>query len=175
MIATRFLPPLAVIAAIALPAALLRPAPVTIEDEEPRVSLQEEPPKPAREMTVREREVEGCFLEWEERAGGDAEMTVRVDIDAEGLVLVTSQGGPDHPSLRTCVEEAFLRTQYPIGHTLSFHLTVEWRAKRLQISPDLIEPYTGTPIGVARKKLEELKREHARLERELAKRRARHH
>ena len=175
MIAARFLPPLAVIAVFALPAVLLRPAHVV--EPEPQVSLQPEPPPavPARPMTLRERDVEGCFLEWDERVGGDTEMAVRVDIDAEGLVLVTSQGGPNHPSLRTCVEEAFLRTQYPIGHTLSFHLTVQWRAKRLQISPDLIEPYTGTPIGIARKKLEELKREQALIKAQIAKQCAHHH
>ena len=181
MIATRFLPPLAVIAAMAVPALLLRPAHVVVD--EPAEVLVDEHSRAfthgggyvARDMTVREHQVEGCFLEWDERAGGDTEMTVRVDIDTEGLVLVTSKGGPDHPSLRMCVEEAFLRTQYPIGHTLSFHLTVEWRANRLQISPDLIEPYTGTPHHVAKRQLEELKRERARLEREVAKHRARHH
>jgi hypothetical protein len=74
-----------------------------------------------------------------------------------------------------CVEEAILRTQYPIGHTISLDLNIHWTAKQLLMYPNLIESRRELSIGEAERKLEELQRERARLERELAERRARAH
>lgn len=184
-IAARFLPPLAVIAAIALPAALLRPARTIVADEEATLVEHPQPaeqhrdhervPRASVDMTPREREVEACFLEWDERSPGDTEMIARIDIDPNGVVLVTTHGGPDSPALRMCVEQAILRTQYPIGHTLSLDLHIQWIERQLGIAPNLIEPQRQVSHEEMQRKVEELKRERERIQRELDARRARHH
>jgi serine/threonine protein kinase len=82
-------------------------------------------------------DLEGCFVEWNEREVGDADMLVRMTVGADGIGHSSqTAAGPDSPMLRLCVAEAIARVRFPKGpETLDLDVFVHWSAGMISISP----------------------------------------
>ena len=82
-------------------------------------------------------DLEGCFVEWNEREKGDADMLVRMTVGADGIGHSSmTHAGPDSPFLRLCVSEAIGRVKFPPGpETLDLDVFVHWSAGMINVSP----------------------------------------
>ena len=82
-------------------------------------------------------DLEGCFVEWNERERGDADMLVRMTVGADGIGhSATTHAGPDSPMLRLCVSESIGRVKFPLGpETLDLDVFVHWDAGIISVSP----------------------------------------
>ena len=82
-------------------------------------------------------DLEGCFVEWNEREHGDADMLVRMTVGADGIGhSSTTYSGPESPMLRLCVAEAIGRVKFPLGpETLDLDVFVHWDAGIITVSP----------------------------------------
>jgi hypothetical protein len=186
MIATRFLPPLAVIAAFTLAAVLLRLPPPPPSQHTICLELPISPPV----LDAAREDIEGCAVEYDARVPGDFDMLVRVRLEPAGPVWADTFSGPDSPMLQLCVEEALRRIDVETVERTWVDLFVEWRAgrltttslvtKRVPLEDELAyrdRPLDPPPrddpdhIKVLRAKLEVLKAEQQRLRQEIAERR----
>ncbi|MDQ3364794.1 MAG: protein kinase [Myxococcota bacterium] len=82
-------------------------------------------------------DLEGCFVEWNEREQGDADMLVRMTVGADGVGHSSiTAAGPDSPFLRLCVAEAITRVRFPAGpETLDLEVFVHWSAGLINVAP----------------------------------------
>ncbi len=82
-------------------------------------------------------DLEGCFVEWNEREQGDADMLVRMTVGADGIGHSSvTHAGPDSPMLRLCVAESIGRVKFQAGpETLDLDVFVHWDAGIITISP----------------------------------------
>ena len=82
-------------------------------------------------------DLEGCFVEWNEREKGDADMLVRMTVNADGVAhSAETAAGPESPMLRLCVSEAVSRVKFQAGpETLDLDVFVHWDAGIITISP----------------------------------------
>jgi serine/threonine protein kinase len=82
-------------------------------------------------------DLEGCFVEWNEREQGDADMLVRMTVGADGIGHSSvTHAGPDSPMLRLCVAESIGRVKFAPGpETLDLDVFVHWDAGIITISP----------------------------------------
>jgi hypothetical protein len=73
-------------------------------------------------------DLQGCFVEWNEREKGDADMLVRMTVGSDGIGhSSTTAAGPESPFLRLCVAEAIARVKFPTGaETLDLDVFVHW-------------------------------------------------
>jgi serine/threonine protein kinase len=86
-----------------------------------------------------ERDLEGCFVEWNERNAGDVDMTVTLTVTPDGSGHSASAIGPDSPFLRLCVAEAIERVKYPPGpDVLDLAVSVQWSAGLLNQAPRIV-------------------------------------
>jgi len=85
-------------------------------------------------------DLEGCFVEWNEREPGDADMLVRMTVGADGIGhSAQSEAGPESPFLRLCVAEAISRVNFPVGpETLDLDVFVHWSAGIMNVSPRIV-------------------------------------
>jgi len=92
-------------------------------------------------------DLEGCFVEWNERERGDADMLVRMTVGADGIGhSSTTHAGPDSPMLRLCVSEAIGRVKFPPGpETLDLDVFVHWDAGIITVSPRVTGRRKGLP------------------------------
>jgi serine/threonine protein kinase len=94
--------------------------------------------------------VEGCFIEWEERADvfgsngkpeliRDAEMVVNVSVAPDGHAYNSKAKGIDSPSLQLCVADALARTVYPRGPDHSdLQVQVLWTGRILTMTGSIV-------------------------------------
>jgi serine/threonine protein kinase len=82
-------------------------------------------------------DLEGCFVEWNERERGDADMLVRMTVGADGVGHSSeTTAGPESPMLRLCVAESITRVKFPKGpETLDLDVFVHWDAGIISVSP----------------------------------------
>jgi hypothetical protein len=82
-------------------------------------------------------DLEGCFVEWNEREKGDADMLVRMTVGADGIGHSSiTHAGPESPMLRLCVSESIGRVKFPPGpETLDLDVFVHWDAGIISVSP----------------------------------------
>ncbi|HEU0029817.1 MAG TPA: protein kinase [Kofleriaceae bacterium] len=74
-----------------------------------------------------ENDLEGCFVEWNERVHGDADMLVKLTVTPEGAGHSSTATGPDSEFLRLCVAEAIERVKYPTGpEVLDLEVNIQW-------------------------------------------------
>jgi len=97
-----------------------------------------------------ENDLEGCFVEWNEREAGDADLTIKLTINQAGhaandSVLV----GPESVSLRFCVSNALARVTYPSGpDILDLQIKVSWSNGIIALSPRVVQRrQTPTTMG----------------------------
>jgi hypothetical protein len=90
-------------------------------------------------------DLEGCFVEWNEREDGDAEIIVKVTVGADGIVQsARSITGPDSPMLRLCVQESIERVKYLSGtDVLDLEVKVMWSAGFLTLTPRVTAQRAG--------------------------------
>jgi len=94
--------------------------------------------------------VEGCFIEWEERADvfgsngkpeliRDAEMVVNLSVAPDGHAYNSKAKGIDSPSLQLCVADALARTVYPHGPDHSdLQVQVLWTGRILTMTGAIV-------------------------------------
>jgi hypothetical protein len=95
------------------------------------------------------RDVDGCFLEWVERADsehrpldGDAELAVDLSVTPDGVGHSAKAKGMESPSLMMCVESALGRVHYPHGKMqLDLNIAVQWSGDGQQLN------MTGRVVG----------------------------
>ncbi|MBA3391850.1 MAG: protein kinase [Deltaproteobacteria bacterium] len=82
-------------------------------------------------------DLEGCFVEWNEREAGEADMLVRMTVGADGVGHSSETvSGPDSPMLRLCVSESVGRVKFAPGpETLDLDVFVHWSAGVINVSP----------------------------------------
>ncbi|MEO8702321.1 MAG: serine/threonine-protein kinase, partial [Kofleriaceae bacterium] len=86
-----------------------------------------------------DNELEGCFVEWNERAAGDADMLVKLSVSADGAGHSSTATGPDSPFLRLCVAEAIERVKYPPGpDVLELEINIQWSAGLLNLAARVV-------------------------------------
>jgi serine/threonine protein kinase len=85
---------------------------------------------------------DGCFAEWAERrddlgnAHLEANMIVRLTVNADGIPHSASANGESSLSLRLCLELAVVRIKFPSGpEQLDVEVQVGWAAGVLNLSP----------------------------------------
>jgi serine/threonine protein kinase len=73
-------------------------------------------------------DLEGCFTEWTDRQGGDADMQIELTVSADGIGhSAKTTSGPDSPILRLCVAESISRVRFPTGpEHLDLVVNVGW-------------------------------------------------
>jgi serine/threonine protein kinase len=83
-----------------------------------------------------ERDLEGCFEEWNERVPGDADMVVTLEVDATGVASRSKvQRGPESAFLQLCVAESIERVKYPAGpDALQLEVNIQWSAGLLNLA-----------------------------------------
>jgi serine/threonine protein kinase len=81
-------------------------------------------------------DLEGCFVEWNEREVGDADMLVRMTVGGDGVAhSAQTHAGPDSPMLRLCVAESVSRVRFPTGpESLELDVFVHWSAGLITVS-----------------------------------------
>ncbi len=81
-------------------------------------------------------ELEGCFTEWNEREPGDADLLVRMTVDADGVAhSSTTAAGPDSPFLRLCVSESIGRVRFASGSDdRDVEVFVHWSDKQVLVA-----------------------------------------
>jgi serine/threonine protein kinase len=88
-----------------------------------------------------ENDLEGCFVEWNERIKGDADMMIKLVVNQVGegggeSVLV----GPESVSLRFCVSNALARVKYPAGpDILELEVKVQWAKGLINLAPRVVK------------------------------------
>jgi serine/threonine protein kinase len=94
--------------------------------------------------------VEGCFMEWEERADvfgsngkpelvRDAELVVELGVAPDGHAYGQKAKGIDSPSLQLCVADALARIQYPHGPDHSdLQVQVLWTGRTLTMTGAIV-------------------------------------
>jgi hypothetical protein len=94
--------------------------------------------------------VEGCFMEWEERADvfgsngkpelvRDAELMVELGVAPDGHAYGQKAKGIDSPSLQLCVADAIARIQFPHGPDHSdLQVQVLWTGRVLTMSGAIV-------------------------------------
>ncbi|MBA3818100.1 MAG: protein kinase [Deltaproteobacteria bacterium] len=92
-------------------------------------------------------DLEGCFVEWNEREQGDADMLVRMTVGGDGVGhSSTTAAGPDSPFLRLCVAEAITRVRFPAGpETLDLEVFVHWSKGIINVAPRVAGRRTVAP------------------------------
>jgi serine/threonine protein kinase len=87
-----------------------------------------------------ENDLEGCFVEWNERVSGDADMTIKLSVNQAGLAANESVlTGPESVSLRFCVANALARVKYPSGpDILDLEIKVHWANGLIALSPRVV-------------------------------------
>ena len=95
-------------------------------------------------------DLEGCFVEWNEREAGDADMLVRMTVGGDGIGHSSvTHAGPDSPFLRLCVAEAVGRVKFPPGpETLDLDVFVHWSAGLITVSPRVTGRRRATPARI---------------------------
>jgi len=85
---------------------------------------------------------DGCFAEWSERrddmgnAHLEANMIVRLTVNADGVPHSATASGESSPSLRLCLELAVVRIKFPSGpEHLDVEVQVGWAEGVLNLSP----------------------------------------
>jgi serine/threonine protein kinase len=86
-----------------------------------------------------DNELEGCFVEWNERLAGDADMLVKLTVTGEGRGHSSTATGPDSPFLRLCVAEAIERVKYPPGpEVIDLEVNIQWSAGLLNLAARVV-------------------------------------
>jgi serine/threonine protein kinase len=86
-----------------------------------------------------DNELEGCFVEWNERTAGDADMVVKLSVTSDGVGHSSTATGPDSPFLRLCVAEAIERVKYPPGpEVIDLEINIQWSAGLLNLAARVI-------------------------------------
>ena len=86
-----------------------------------------------------ETDLEGCFLEWNERVPGDADMLVRLTVTMEGSGHSSTATGPDSSFLRLCVAESIARVKYPPGpDLLDLEVNIQWSEGLLNLAARVV-------------------------------------
>ena len=166
-IASRFLPPLLVIAAFAVPAVLLRPAPHAKLQHTICLDL---PASRHSMIELARTDIEGCFLEWQERYPGDAELRVHVRVN-DGTGSAETVDGPGSPMLWLCVSESLARVAFPRGLYTDADVVARWTSGALALSMTVMPESRERAVEIARDKLVKLRLRKAELEREIEYRR----
>ncbi len=88
-----------------------------------------------------ENDLEGCFVEWNERVPGDADMTIKLTVNQAGHAASESVlSGPDSVSLKFCVSNALARVAYPMGpDILDLHIKVVWSSGIIALTPRVVQ------------------------------------
>ncbi|MBA2539002.1 MAG: protein kinase [Deltaproteobacteria bacterium] len=88
-----------------------------------------------------ENDLEGCFIEWNEREAGDVDMTIKLSVNQAGLAGSENVTvGPDSVSLRFCVSNALARVKYPSGpDILDLEIKVHWANGLIALSPRVVK------------------------------------
>ncbi len=88
-----------------------------------------------------ENDLEGCFVEWNERVPGDADMTIKLTVNQVGLAGSESVlTGPDSVSLKFCVANALARVTYPKGpDILDLQIKVVWSNGIIALTPRVMQ------------------------------------
>jgi hypothetical protein len=112
----------------------------------PKGTTAKTKPKPSQSFLVTsavsqaETDLEGCFVEWNEREKGDVDMTVSLKVTPDGVGHSSAATGPDSPFLRLCVGEALERVKYPPGpDELELEVSVQWSAGLLNQAPRIVQ------------------------------------
>jgi serine/threonine protein kinase len=86
-----------------------------------------------------ERDLEGCFTEWNERVAGPADMVVKLRVNEAGDGHSSSAVGVESQALRLCVAEAVARVKYPKGpEVLDLEVTVQWDSGVVNLSARIV-------------------------------------
>jgi len=87
-----------------------------------------------------EADLVGCFVEWNERENGDADLLVRMTVAPDGQAhSVSTVNGPDSPMLKLCVSGALGRVPYPTGaEQLDVEVNVQWSAGLLALGARVV-------------------------------------
>ena len=86
-----------------------------------------------------ENDLEGCFIEYNERAPGDVDMVVRLTVSPEGAGHSSTATGPDSVSLRLCVASAIERVKFPTNpDVLDLEVNVQWSVGLLNLSARVV-------------------------------------
>ena len=86
-----------------------------------------------------ENDLEGCFLEWNERVKGDADLLVKLTVNADGVGHSSTATGPDSEFLRLCVSEAIQRVKYPAGpEMLDLEVNIQWSEGLLNLAARVV-------------------------------------
>ncbi len=90
---------------------------------------------------VAENDLEGCFIEWNERVPGNADMMIKLSVNQAGHAANESVTvGPDSVSLRFCVSNALARVKYPAGpDILDLDIKVSWENGIIALSPRVVK------------------------------------
>ncbi len=102
-------------------------------------------------LTQVQRDIEGCFDEWAERAhleqprgGGlpiarEADVIVRLAITPDGIGHDAYAKGHDSPSVRLCIEHAMTRVVYPKGsENLQVQIAIAWAAGNVNMTGHIV-------------------------------------
>ena len=179
-IAIRLLPPLAVIAAFALPVVLLRPVPDATPQRTRCLELPLQDERTTQTMRRAEDDIEGCLLEWNAREPGDVEMLVRLRI-SESHGAAKTEAGPPSPSLWLCVSEAVARVDLKVRDYIEADVFIRWTSGKLKMSIQVtkrappLRPPNAAEMRKARTESEALERRRDELLRELERMRAHRH
>src|SRR3712207_3132242 len=100
-----------------------------------------------QELDKAHNDLEGCFVEWNERVAGDANMLVRLVVGHDGIAHSSESGaGPDSPMLGLCVAESIGRVKFPAGpEQLELEVDVHWSAGYLVCVPRVMAHRKVTP------------------------------
>jgi hypothetical protein len=126
------------------------------------------PPRPPQDPQIiaavqgAQGNVEGCFMEWDDRALAfgsaktllftDADLVVEFSVAPDGHAYNQKARGVDSPSLTLCVADALARIQYPHGPDHSdLQVQVAWAAGNVKMSGRIVShraPSSSTLEGI---------------------------
>jgi serine/threonine protein kinase len=111
-----------------------------------------------------QRDIEGCFDEWAERAhleqpkgagvpvARDATIVVRLAVTPDGVGHDAIAKGHDSPSVRLCIEHAMTRVVYPKGtENLQLQLAIAWAGGNVNMTGHIVgrsEATGGTQLDL---------------------------
>ena len=94
---------------------------------------------------VAEVSLDGCFMEWGERADDDgiphteARLLTKLEVSPGGVASNVSTSGESSVSLKQCINDALGRQQYPLGtEILALEVLIEWTPLMLNRSTKVV-------------------------------------